>query len=89
MKKLHGTPGLSLGGRWAGLRELRRVAPVLVALASASPGLHAQKPATLKYWVGKKNLIWVLLEQTFWLTQQNAGLLPVSLSLCHCFLLAA
>lgn len=44
MKKLHGTPGLSLGGRWAGLRELRRVAPVLVALASASPGLHAQKP---------------------------------------------
>lgn len=43
MKKLHGTPGLSLGGRWAGLRELRRAVPILVALASASPGLHAQE----------------------------------------------
>lgn len=58
MKKLHGTPGPSLGGRWAGLRELRRAAPVL-ALASASPGLQAQKPeegsAALKYWVGQNS----------------------------------
>lgn len=44
MKKLHGTPGPLLGGKWAGLRELRRAAPVLLALASASPGLQAQKP---------------------------------------------
>lgn len=92
MKKLHGTPGLSLGGRWAGLRELRRAVPILVALASASPGLHAQKPeeSQPRWSIGLvKNLIWVLLEQTFWSTQQNAGLVPVSLTLCRCFLLAA
>ena len=59
MKKLHGTPGPLLGGRWAGLRELRRAAPVL--LVPQPP--HVFRPrnpkkgftAALKYWVGQNS----------------------------------
>lgn len=59
MKKLHGTPGPLLGGRWAGLRELRRAAPVF--LVPQPPQVFRPRnpkkgfTAALKYWVGQNS----------------------------------